>query len=140
MIKRDIIQAQIEQLGKVLGKGLALVLGLNNEGNILNVVEEIQTILAEQNIDLKKWIRLEQLEYEKALKEKMLNNEQVLEQLGDLLFELGRGCTPEGELRQQYLEKALWTFNYISQISITFSMERLLKIKEIKEALGKEFT
>ena len=137
MIKRDIIQAQIEQLGKVLGKGLALVLGLKNEGDILNVVEEVQTILADQDIDLKKWIRLEQSEYEKALKEKLLNNEQVLEQLGDLLFELGKGCAPEGELRQQYLEKALWTYNYISQVSITFSMERLMIIKEIKQTLGK---
>lgn len=135
MIKRDIIQAQIEQLGKVLGKGLALVLGLKNEGNIIDVVEEIATVLVEQDIDLKQWILLEQPQFEQALKEKMLDNEQVLEQLGDLLFELGKGCAPEGELRQQYLEKALWTFNYISQISITFSMERLMKIQEIKKVL-----
>jgi len=135
MIKRDIIQAQIEQLGKVLGKGLALVLGLKNEGAILNVVEEVQKILADQDIDLKKWIQLEQSEYEKALKDKLLDNEQVLEQLGDLLFELGKGCAPEGELRQQYLEKALWTYNYINQISITFSMERLMIIKDIKSMI-----
>jgi len=135
MIKRDIIQAQIEQLGKVLGKGLALVLGLKNEGAILNVVEEVQKILADQDIDLKKWIQLEQSEYETALKDKLLDNEQVLEQLGDLLFELGKGCAPEGELRQQYLEKALWTYNYINQISITFSMERLMIIKDIKSMM-----
>ena len=138
MIKRDILQAQIEQLGKVLGKGLALILGLKNDGNIIDVVAEINTILIEQDIDLKQWIALEQSEYEKALKEKLLDNEQVLAQLGDLLFELGKGCAPEGKLRQQYLEKALWTFNYISQISITFSMERLMKIKEIKAIQNRE--
>ena len=138
MIKRDILQAQIEQLGKVLGKGLALILGLKNDGNIVDVVAEINTILIEQDIDLKQWIALEQSEYEKALKEKLLDNEQVLAQLGDLLLELGKGCAPEGALRQQYLEKALWTFNYISQISITFSMERLMKIKEIKAIQNRE--
>lgn len=137
MQQRDIIQDQIEQLGKVLGKGLALILGLKSEGDIIDVLEQVTTTLLEQEIDLKQLLQLEQLEFEQTLKEKFLAKEPILEQLGDLLFELGKGCAPEGELRQQYLEKALWTFNYINQISITFSMERLMKIKEIKSTINR---
>jgi len=133
MVKRDILEAQIEQISKAIGHGLALLLGLDTAGNILTTIDELAAVLhTDVDIDLKKWIGLEQEEFEKVLKEKLHDKEPILEELGDLLFQIGRHCGPEGELRQQYLQKALWTLNYLNQVSITFSMERLAKIKAIK--------
>ncbi len=135
MQQRDIIKDQIEQLGKVLGKLTALILGFDG-GDILEginqVVEEFDT---ELNLDLKKLIGLEQEEFKQSLKDKFQNFEEPLSQLGNLLFEIGNHCGPEGALRQQYLQKALWTFEYINTVSATFSMERMGKIGELKKLL-----
>jgi len=136
MQQRDIIKDQIEQLGKVLGKITALILGLKSDGDILGGLEQVaEEFDTELHIDLHKLIALEQLEFQKALAEKFQTFEAPLEQLGDVLFEIGNHCGPEGELRQQYLEKALWTFEYINTISSTFSMERMGKIGELKKLL-----
>ena len=134
MVKRDILQVQIEQIGKAIGHGLALLAGLDTAGNSLIVIDEVATVLdTEVDIDLKKWMGLEQEAFEKVLKEKLHDKESIIERLGDLLFETAKHCGPEGALRQHYLQKALWTFNYLNQVSITFSMDRLAKIRAIKE-------
>jgi len=137
MQQRDIIKDQIEQLGKVLGKVTALILGLKSDADILGGIEQVaEEFDTELHIDLHKLIALEQTEFQKALTEKFQNFEAPLEQLGNLLFEIGQQCGPEGELRQQYLEKALWTFGYINTVSSTFSMERMGKMNEVKKLLS----
>jgi len=42
MQQRDLIKDQIDQLGKVLGKGIAKILGLGGEEDILSALEEVQ--------------------------------------------------------------------------------------------------
>jgi len=134
MEQRDLIKDQIEQLGRALGKMITLVLGMDNGGDILKIQKEVAaTFDTELKLDFKKLIGLEQKEFQETIKEKFQNQEAVLEQLSALLFDIGKRCGPEGELRQQYLEKALWTLEYINSISDTFSMERLSKINIIKQ-------
>ena len=134
MEQRDLIKDQIEQLGRALGKMVTLVLGMDNGGDILGIQKEVAaTFDTELKLDFKKLIGLEQKEFQQTIKEKFQNQEAVLEQLSSLLFELGKRCGPEGELRQQYVEKALWTLEYVNSISDTFSMERLGKINIIKQ-------
>ena len=136
MQQRDIIKDQIEQLGKVLGKLITLMLGLKGNGDILDNIQQVaEEFDTELHIDLNKLIALEQEEFQKALAEKFQNFEAPLEQLGDLLSEIGQRCGPEGALRQQYLQKALWTYEYINTISATFSMERMGKMSHIKKLL-----
>ena len=137
MQQRDIIKDQIEQLGKVLGKLITLMLGIKGNGNIIGNIEQIaEEFDTELNIDLNKLIALEQDEFQKALAEKFQNFEAPLEQLGDLLFEIGQQCGPEGELRQQYLNKALWTYEYLNTVSSTFSIERMGKMSRVKNELN----
>ena len=136
MQQRDLIQDQIEQLGKVLGKGIAKILGLDGDQDILKILEEVQTELAaEVDIDLKKLVGLSQVEYELALEEKLKAHEKPLNKLGELLLLMGKGCAPEGELKQLYLEKALWTYTYLDSISSIYSIERLQKIKTISDLI-----
>lgn len=134
MQQRDIIKDQIEQLGQVIGKGLALILGLKNEGDILESIDQVAEVFdTELNLDLKKLMLLEQDEFQQVIEEKFQNFEEPLHHLGTLLFEIALHCGPEGELRQVYAQKALWTFNYLNTISATFSMERMEKIKSLKK-------
>ncbi len=137
MQQRDLIKDQIDQLGKVFGKGIARILGLDNNDDIVSVLEEVEKELnKELNIDLKEWLNLDQAAYEHALKDRLNNHEQPLELLGNLLFEMGKSCGPEGLLRMQYLEKALWTYTYLHQQSATFSMSRLAIINAIRKEIN----
>lgn len=137
MQQRDLIKDQIDQLGKVFGKGIARILGLDNNENVLTALEEVERELStELNIDLKKWLNLDQEAYEQALKDRLTTHEQPLELLGNLLFEMGKSCRPEGMLKKQYLEKALWTYTYLHQQSTTFSMDRLTIINAIQKEIN----
>ncbi len=136
MQQRDLIKDQIDQLGKVFGKGIARILGLDNNEEVFKVLEEVEKELStELNIDLKKWLNLDQETYEQALKDRLNNQEEPLELLGNLLFEMGKSCGREGMLKKQYLEKALWTYNYLHQQSSTFSMGRLTIINAIQKEI-----
>ena len=137
MQQRDIIQDQINQFGNVFGKGISRMLGRDNNEDILIVLEEVEKELStELDIDLKKWLHLDQEAYEQVLKDRLNNHEQPLELLGTLLFEMGKSCGPEGQLKMQYLEKALWTYNYLHQQSSTFSLDRLTIINAIQKEIN----
>ncbi len=110
---------------------------MDNNDDIVSVLEEVEKELnKELNIDLKEWLNLDQAAYEHALKDRLNNHEQPLELLGNLLFEMGKSCGPEGLLRMQYLEKALWTYTYLHQQSATFSMSRLAIINAIRKEIN----
>ncbi len=89
MQQRDIIQDQIEQLGRALGKLIANFLGVKSEGNLSVAIQITDTdMLSGLDIDVDRLVQLEANELTEYLESKHLTDLN-LDQLSNYIFEIG---------------------------------------------------
>lgn len=138
MERRDLIQDEIEQLGRVLGKMLAMLLGLKSRGKVNEGISVVQQELMTQlDIDINQLLKLSGDELTAYLKQWNLTSEH-LETLSAILLESGRDevvhCDPEAVLR---LQRSAELLDIADVISKTASFERMAKRSEIENLLSK---
>jgi hypothetical protein len=135
MENEDRLKKQIDQMGKVLGKILADLLRIKNQGDASMSIETIfVSFKTELDLDLEDIIECppDQL-IEKLSKEKGFTHIH-LELLADILYNLEDGTYPT----RQYdcLERALTIYEYTQMMDNNYSFERMNKINRIKTFLN----
>jgi hypothetical protein len=136
MQQEDYLKRQIDQLGQVLGKMLAGLLGLKTMGEIGGGFDAIDQVLKSES-DLK-FTDLIHLPTEKLIEllhaEKKWNSDNI-EMIADVLFlyaeELGQR-EPGNGLVKKILQKCLVLYEHLDMACSTYSYDRHEKIRNIK--------
>lgn len=138
MERRDLIQDEIEQLGRVLGKIVATFLGMKSQGNVQAGIETAeQQLQSHLDLDVNKLLQLDGDDLIDYLQDLRFTADH-LEDLSTYLLESGQDqladCDPEAVLRVQ---KAMELLDIADELSKTASLERMAKKSMIKELLDK---
>jgi hypothetical protein len=140
MEQQDYLKRQIDQLGKVLGKILADLVGLKNQGQASEAIEITDQALKNQlDFDIDELINLPADKFiEKLTKNSKLSNEQI-ETLNDVFFELAEGIEQNGHSSKAItlLEKILSLYDYLDKTGTIYPFDRSLKIEKVKSLLTK---
>ena len=136
MQQRDIIKDEIERLGRVLGKVITMLVGL--EGGEIEPAEA-RTIAENQfrlefDLDLEELLELNRVDLKAKLEELRLQPGH-LEQLGDILDALARQELDPAS-REHILHRALLLYDLAGEASGIYSMERADKEAAIRAKLG----
>lgn len=136
MERRDYLMDQIEQMGKVLGMVLSRILGLKTEGNSEEVIEyAVKSLREKVDMNIKAIALCPNDQFkEKYLTKKLLNNEGM-ENLANILFELGKEINNIAE-RKKFLTKSLYIYQHLVDHSQTFSLIWYDQINSIKNELN----
>ena len=129
-IERDFIMRQIMQLFQVLRK----ILGLREEGELEEAQSQVRYFYRILNIttDVQKLSMTELLHL--LQEEKKFTNEQI-ELFAFVLKEQGEMAAKE-TARIDYFKKAWFLLDKVDKESISFSMERQMKLQELKTYLN----
>ncbi len=134
MEQRDLLQDQIEQLGKVLAKIMADFLRLKANGNAAVGIETSNELMKGQlDINIDQLITLDKSELQEYLNQRKLT-ESHLEMLSDYLKEIGIEKKKRNQaLAEQYFNKAIELLTIADETSKTLSFERMNKKSEIEK-------
>lgn len=136
MRQDDYFLKQIDMLGRILGKILSNLLKLKKEGEINGCFEiTSQALKDELNLNITEILQLENKILINFLQtEKKFTNEN-LEQIAEILFVLG--IEADMENRITFLEKSLTLYEYANENSISYSLKRIGRIKEIRSEINR---
>lgn len=134
---RDLLQAQIEQMGQAIGKMISKFLGLKNDGEMENAMVVTQAAMQEElGLDFEKLCKTEQAEFLLFFKDKPYSSES-LELLSTYFFEVG--CYKKADQpaeAKMILQKAIDLLTLADQVENSLSMERMAKQQKMEEVLG----
>lgn len=137
--RRDFLKKQIDQLGRVLGKMLADLLGLKQQGQVsegLSAVDEsLQKALS---LNLVSLIAIEPRELVAWLKREKQFEQQHLEPMADILYEAAEGFLIQNdtETARALWERSLALYEHLQESQTTFSLERHYRIDQLKKLLS----
>jgi hypothetical protein len=141
MEKEDYLMRQINQLGRVLGKILADLIGLKNSGRVAEILDETDAIFkTESGFNGKDFLSCPKDDFIKALHENQNWNTANLQLLAEILCvtaESSEKARTDKFLVKTLYEKALIVYNEIETSDLTFSLERQIKIEEILSRIEK---
>lgn len=135
MENEDRLKKQIDQMGKVLGKILADLLNIKQQGDASMQIDTIFVAFkTELDIDLEEIIDCPTDELIEKLKKEKGFAPHHMELLADILYLMEDGS----DTSRQYdcLERALTIYEYTQVMDNNFSMERMNKINRIKTFLN----
>jgi hypothetical protein len=127
---------QISQLGRVLGKILADLLGLKEQGRISEGIDAAKlTLLTKVDMNIDELADLPAERFIEIMKERRQMNNEDFEKLADIFFLISEelyGTAKDAEMKIKLSEKALIVFEYLNKAGSTYSLDRQNKIREIK--------
>lgn len=138
MEQRDYLMRQIEQAGRVLGKVLANLTGLKNQGKVREGIDQTEQTLQNEldlSIEALKGIPVDRLIHA------LLENERIypenFEILADLFVELGEGYDQQNlqEESKPLYQRALVLYEHVDKAGSAFSFHRHSKIQQLKHRL-----
>lgn len=130
MLERDFLMRQLMQLFEVLQR----IIRRKKQGELQLAKEEVGTFYSMLKIEEKAdTLSVSEL-YNLLVYEKKFTNEQI-EMVGYVLKEQGEMETEEAK-RTVYFRKAFTLLDKVEKESITFSLDRLMKLGELKEYLN----
>jgi hypothetical protein len=137
MQQEDYIKRQIDQLGRVLGKILADLLGPESHGTTMENVESvIRDLTGKMGVTEYDPFSRPPGEFIEQLKDAKGFNEDNFNTLADIFILLAE-CTDPGtsmDQKQTMYGLALAIFEHLDQVSHTYSFDRHLKMDKIKQA------
>lgn len=135
MEQEDRLKKQIDQIGKVLGKILADLLQIKNQGNAsISIHSVFVSFKSELDLDLEEIIDYPADELIEFLKNKKGYTPSNMEILADILYHLEDGSNPSRQY--ECLERALSIYEYNQMVESNFSIERMEKVNRIKSFLN----
>ena len=139
MQQEDWLIRQINQLGRVLGKILADLLGLKTKGQVGEGIEAAeQALKGELDLDISHLAAMPTDRFIITLREGKQFTDENFEMLADIFLivaeELDQNDRDNGK-KKQLLEKALIIYEYLDKSGSTYSFERHNKIEKIKSTL-----
>lgn len=139
MEQEDYIKRQIDQLGRVLGKLLAGLMGLKARGQTSQGIESVsQALKTELGLNLEDLTLIPTGSFLATLLDTRKFSDNNFEQLAEIMYfiagELNVRNTDVGKMKLLY-ERALVIFEILDKTSLTYSFERHSKIEKIKKVL-----
>ena len=139
MQQEDYIKRQIDQLGRVLGKILADLMGLKTRGQASQGIESTsQALKTELGLNIDDLTLIPSDLFLTTLLDTKKFSDNNFEQLAEIMFliaeELNIKNTDVGKMKQLY-ERALIIFEILDKTSSTYSFDRHSKIEKIKKVL-----
>ena len=137
--RRDFLKKQIDQLGRVLGKMLADLLGLKQQGQVsegLKMVDEtMQKVLSLNLISL---VAVNPKELAGWLQREHQFTPEHLEPMANILYEAAEGFLLQNDAKtaKALWERALALYEHLEASESTFSFERHQHIQAIKKLIG----
>jgi hypothetical protein len=133
----DYFKRQVDQIGRALGLLLTGLLGLKAEGRFKECLElTSQTISAKTGIDFNELLSIPSASIPLVLKERYNWTQHNINSLGDIFYELADGAEDlDKEISRMYFEKALAIYEHLHKADTTYSIDRQMKIDEIKNIL-----
>ncbi len=135
MNQEDRLKKQIDQLGKVLGRILADILGIKTQADASigfdSVYQELKT---ELDLNMDEVLDWPMDELVVKLKTERNYTHAHLELLADILYNLQDGTNTTRSV--ELLERALVIYEYIQENDAAYSFERMNKINRIKAYLN----
>jgi hypothetical protein len=123
---------QIEQLGRTLGIILSGILGLKTEGKSAEVFEySVKSLKEKVDLDILAIVTFTDEKFRKKIIQKGVLNEQGMENLADILFEMGQEIESIQQ-RNLYFDKAIMLYQYLVDHGETYSIEWNTKLGKIK--------
>ncbi len=134
-LQRDYLMIQIDQLGKVLGKILADLLGIRSfeESDQYDIVKE--QLYSELDLNMDELIFRNNEEFMKIISEKLVNNIMLYEKFSDVLNKAGDFYNINSEKRKQYYSKSLLLLQEIVSQTQTFSVDLHTKISNLENKI-----
>ncbi len=132
MKQDDYFLKQIDVLGKVLSRILGRILGLKNDGEIIDLELENQELKAELNVDLKEFLSVPKEGLADFLRTEKRMKENNLEKFSEIVFLLAMESHDLSE-KTELLDRALSILEDVDEKSSIFSMERMNLMDRIKK-------
>jgi hypothetical protein len=137
--QEDYLKRQIDQLGRVLGKLLADILGFRSKGQVNAGIETTNQVLKnELGLNIDGLISISNGDFIKILQDDKKLNNGNLDNLAEILFLLAEEPdSPDADNRKMKMlyEKALILYEHINETSSVYSFDRHIKIEKIKNVL-----
>ncbi len=134
MEQRDYLKRQIDQLGIVLGKIAANLLGIKNQGQISSGIEIANQMFKEElDIDIEELIHFPEDNFIHILQAEKGFNDQNLEKLTDILLFIAAN-EPNQDQTSLY-KKCLILHAYLEKVENIYSLDRQWKIEQLKNTL-----
>jgi len=133
---RDLLQAQIEQMGQAIGKMISKFLGLKNDGKMEEAMMVTQATLWEElGLDFEKLYKSNQTEFQFFFQDKPYSAES-LTLLSTYFFEVGKDkLASQPSESKLILTKAIMLLDLADRKEDSLSMTRMAKKKELQEFL-----
>lgn len=137
MEQRDYIMKEIEALGKMLGTMVKFLLGLKHGTSTAQGIEIVsQTLQSEVDLDLDMLLSIDPdnlIDY--LLTNNKGFNEENLNKLAEILFTIAEYMPVEDPKRFLYYKRSLVIYEYLDKVQKTFSLDRHLRLEQIKNLL-----
>ncbi len=138
MEQRDYLMRQIEQLGEVLAVMLGRLLGIKQKGDASLGLEELRQIYkSELDLDVEELIKIPKEEIVESFLKKNKLMVQHLEKIAELLQVTGENLISYDRVKDgnNILGKSLYILEYLQTTSKVYSMNRVMKIENLKQML-----
>lgn len=131
MIKRDLLQRQIEELGKMLGKVTADFYDLKAAGGFGPAVEAAtRTLNSRLDLDVVGLVDLERRDFLDTLRSNKGFSHENLEKFGEILFGFAEGDSIYD--KSKLYEKCLAIYEFLEQDEKIYSFQRRARIAQIR--------
>lgn len=131
MYRKDFLEQQIEQLGRVLSRMLAQMLGIKH-ATPADLEPASRTLKEELNWNLEELLAISESEWIDTLMATGKFNADNLERLADLFAVLAK---TDAKNARAYLQKSLLIYRHVDAAERTFSLERQTRIDAITKKL-----
>jgi hypothetical protein len=137
--RRDYLKKQIDQLGRVLGKMLADMLGLKQQGQVGEAMQLVdETMQRVLSLNLISMIAVSPRELVVWLRQEHQFQPEHLAPMADILYESAEGFLLQ---KDTATARALWEraqaiYEHLEATETTFSLERHYRIAQIKSLLS----
>jgi hypothetical protein len=139
MQQEDYLKRQIDQLGRVLGKVLADLLGLKSTGQLTQGTEAAsQTLKSAIGLDIGDLASIPALEFVETLQKSGKLNDDNLETLAEIMLIVAEDSDQPGADREyvkQLYERSLLLYEYLDQASSLYSYDRHARINRIRQVI-----
>jgi hypothetical protein len=134
MRQDDYYLKQIDLLGKILGKIVSDILKTNSTDDVMEGFEAAaQALKNEVGINLNDLLNKNNDEIVTFLQQDKKLNNNHLEKLAEILFELGK--EHHSEYKKNLFKKSLTIYSFVNNNSSTYSIERVNKMDKINKIL-----
>lgn len=135
MEQRDYILREIEKIQIVLQALLNKVTGGNSDIPPLNedFEQANQHFINDTRVDLNMLLKSNSNQFDNIFKQENGYNEANIEMFADILAEMAKKA--EENLKDQLNQKALETYEYVDDLSNSFSFQRRKKMDDLKKKL-----